>query len=93
MDRAKAIIPLAFCQKRLAGFTRRRRSQFPSNHDADYKEGGTAEFARIAQCFNGVDLGMDHAILTPAATQATGDTILPDGQEFPPLADEGHMIF
>jgi len=80
MDSTETIVPLAFCQKRLAGFTWRGWSQFPPNHDADYKEGGAAEFARIAQSFNGVDLGMNHAILTTAATQATGYTILPNGQ-------------
>ncbi len=92
MDRTETIIPLAFCQERLAGFTRRRWAQFTAYHDADYKEGGAAEFARIAQSFNGVDLGMDHAILTTAATQAAGHSILPNGQEFPPLADERHVI-
>jgi hypothetical protein len=92
MDSPKAVVPLAFCQKRLAGFTRRRWSQFAANHNADYKECGSAKFARIPQSFNGIDLRMNHAILTTAATQAAGHAILPNGQEFPPLADERYVI-
>jgi len=79
MDSTETIVPLAFCQERLTGFTRRRWSQFATNHNADYEESGATEFARIAQCFNRVDLGMDHAILTAAAAQSAGHAILPNG--------------
>jgi hypothetical protein len=79
MDSTETIVPLAFCQKRLAGFTRRRGSKFAPNHDADYEESGSTEFACIAECFNCIHLGVDHTILTTAATQSAGHTVLPNG--------------
>ena len=63
-----------------------------TNHDADNKEGGSPELACVAQCFNRVDLCMDHTILTTAPAQTAGHTILPNGQELPPLANQRHMI-
>ena len=92
LDGSQAIIPLAFCQKRLASFTRRRWAQFAANHDTDYEESSAAKFACVTQCFNRIHLRMDHAILTAASAQTTGYAILPNGQEFPPLANECHMI-
>ena len=92
MDSAETIVPLAFCQERLTSFTRRGWSQFAANHDTDYEESSAAKFACVTQCFNRIHLRMDHAILTAASAQTTGYAILPNGKEFPPLANKCNVI-